>query len=262
MGAMGRLCARIFLVLLPPSAVSLCLEDGVPEQNRRYLSDTAASADESRTPIRMVMYDWGSAEMASTLTHILVTEHFGYHAVMNQQRTLGSFDGVLELAGCTTEDCSQRYAESHIAMECWMSEIPFQFARFAAEHPDKVPFDLGSIGYFGENSLSVRGAVRDDAYFTSGLSLEFYKSYNTTLHHPKLFFDSITDLDINDFAPCNTTGNNFANDVEMRAYGRWTGDWDGLEETESGYIAKCSDGSAGKSDVFGLEEIPILNKRL
>ena len=44
-------------------------------------------------------------------------------------------------------------------------------------------------------------------------------------------------MDHSRFSPCNTTGNEFANDVEMRLYRQWTDDWEGVVETEAGLLS-------------------------
>ena len=35
--------------------------------------------------------------------------------------------------------------------------------------------------YIGSDTLYVKGPGRDEAYYTTGLALDFYKSYNTSL---------------------------------------------------------------------------------
>ncbi|CAE7193754.1 unnamed protein product [Symbiodinium natans] len=185
----------------------LCLTDGIARDSRRFIPDPDNTSHlGAETPIRLVLFDWPSAAVASTLAAIFI-------------RALG-----------------------HVAMDCWMSEILFNFEQFVLANPDVAPIDLGSIGYSGENALAVRGSVREAAYASSGLALEFYRSYNVSAHDAAAYFDRISDLKLSHFHPCNTSSNEFANDVEMRLYGKWTGDWAGVVETDSGYIANCPDG--------------------
>ena len=61
--------------------------------------------------------------------------------------------------------------------------------------------------------------VREAAYASSGLALEFYRSYNVSAHDAAAYFDRISDLKLSHFHPCNTSSNEFANDVEMRFLG-------------------------------------------
>ena len=44
----------------------------------------------------MAVLDWASAITASTVTHILITEYVGYHAVLNEVRTPSTLDSVIE----------------------------------------------------------------------------------------------------------------------------------------------------------------------
>ncbi|CAE7946076.1 unnamed protein product, partial [Symbiodinium sp. KB8] len=95
-----------------------------------------------------------------------------------------------------------------------------------------------------------------EAYYTSGLALDFYKSYNTSLqrgfigHDPARFFSKVTELDTAAFAPCNSSEHEFTNDAQMRLYREWTGDEDGVRETGAGFMANCVDGYFWPSPVF------------
>ena len=65
----------------------------------------------------MVVYDWISAEVASELTGILLSEVLGYNVTMNTERATESVAGSLQLAGCVSQDCSERLPRSHVAMD-------------------------------------------------------------------------------------------------------------------------------------------------
>lgn len=106
-----------------------------------------------------------------------------------------------------------------------------------------APEDLGSMGYDGDHNLFVKGTIRDEAYRDSGLSLDFYKSYNTTFHSPQEYFGKLSDLNPQDFFLCDADGLEFSNALRMSDYIRWTGDLDGVTKLANGqYMARCPDG--------------------
>eukprot|EP00439_Symbiodinium_sp_Y106_P020626 s5243_g2.t1 len=194
--------ARPWAVLLLKAVLlvsaELCLPDGIPASDRRYLQEPVEGPDGvEATALRMVVYDWPSAEVATEVTAILLSEALGYHVEINPQKTTGSVESALQLAGCVSFDCLERQRRSH---------------------------EFRLHGY------------------TTGLALDFYKSYNTSLHDPAKFFSRVSDLDTASFAPCNSSEHEFTNDAQMRLYRNWTGDGDGVLETAAGVMANCADG--------------------
>ena len=175
--------ARPWLALLTGVmlvSAELCLPDGIPRTSREYIQDPLNSPEGSA--IRMVVYDWAAAEVATELTAILLSEVLGYHVEVSSERTTGSVASALQLAGCVSFDCSEKQPRSHVAMDTWVAGMPGELADFERTHPELAAKSMGSMGYSGQDTLYVKGSVRDEAYYTSGLALEFYKSYNTSLH--------------------------------------------------------------------------------
>eukprot|EP00438_Fugacium_kawagutii_P016308 Skav222790 [mRNA] locus=scaffold1419:13588:16988:+ [translate_table: standard] len=248
----GLAALAIFAGCWHSSAAQTCLPDSIAWSKRFYLNESSST----QTPIRLVVYDWASADVATTLSQILIAEVIGYHVVQDDTRTVSIFDGILKLAGCTSEDCSQTQTKSHVAVETWLAEAITLFRQFQksilsalpsrstlAGNAAIAPEDLGSMGYDGDHNLFVKGTIRDDAYRDSGLSLDFYKSYNTTFHSPQDYFGKLSDLNPQDFFLCATEGLEFSNALRMRDYIRWTGDLDGVTKLANGqYMARCPDG--------------------
>eukprot|EP00439_Symbiodinium_sp_Y106_P023885 s6647_g2.t3 len=218
----------------------LCLPDGIPERSWQNIQEEdLASVGLRETAIRMVVYDWISAEVASELTGILLSEVLGYNVTINTERATESVSGSLQLAGCISQDCSERRPRSHVAMDTWLWGTPGEFASLETTRPSLAPRRLGSMGWTGQESLYVKGS--EEAYHTGGLSLDFYRSYNTSQHQAAKFFSRVADLDTAQFVPCNSSNYESASDYQMRTYAEVTGDTDGVVETPTGYIANCPD---------------------
>ena len=102
----------IFAGLWSFSRANSCLRDRIPESQRHYLFENSSLKGESTpTPIRLVVYDWASADVASTLVEILIGEVLGYHVVQDATKTVSIFDG-------------------HVAVETWLAEAITLFQNF------------------------------------------------------------------------------------------------------------------------------------
>ena len=220
------------------SDASMCLSDGVPETSRRYIKD---STDDD-VPIRISALDWDSALMASTLVRIFINEVLGYHAVIVPDRIITSALAFPALAGCVDFDCTERRAQSHVALDVWITGRSAVLQEFDEKNPGLFPEELGSMGYPGHNALCLSRAVRDAGYGAVGLALEFYTSYNLSYHQPYVFFDPLSELQVEDFLPCNTSFTKWTRQVHLEAYLRWTGDAGGVSNSSGQLQAHCPDG--------------------
>ena len=125
------LALHIFAGQCSFSTANSCLIDSIPTSQRRYLIENASlGADSVATPIRLVAYDWASADVATTMVEILIGEVLGYHVVQDESKTVSIFDGILKLAGCTSADCSSEQAKSHVAVETWLAEAITLYQNF------------------------------------------------------------------------------------------------------------------------------------
>lgn len=89
----------LLTLAFPVLSREACLRDSVSESARLYLYENSSSGQSHKEPIRMVVYDWASADVATTLAQILISEVLGYHVVQDSSKTVSIFDGVLKLAG-------------------------------------------------------------------------------------------------------------------------------------------------------------------
>lgn len=98
----------------------------------------------------------------------------------------------------------------------------------------------GSMGYGGEESIYVTEATFQRAFSDVGLSLDFYRSYNTSHHDPKRYFDSMQDVPESELTSCNET--HMSNPQRMGYYFQFSGDTEGVVQKPNGdVVAKCLD---------------------
>ena len=106
--------------------------------------------------------------------------------------------------------------------------------------PDTAPVLLGNIGYNGWSSYYVPSSVLSEAYGAEGLSLDFYREYNTSWNDPWQYFTSPVSINKSRLLPCSQTTLVRSSDM-MTLYPELTGDNEGVESTDDGIVAKCFD---------------------
>ena len=213
-----------------------CLETAVPEFERSYIKDVTGEDVE----IDLVASDWPASEFATALAKVLIEETLGYKAKIKEKRAFSGLEAVLALTGCDDMVCSSpSHDRSDVALEIWLGGYG-DYDAFGLRHPDKLPEDLGSIGYAGEEVMFVSSKLTEQAYEESGQSLNWYRSYNASLSSVKKYFASLSDLPLEDFAFCNDSATIWTELNFMNDYARWSGDTEGLA-----YTAKC-DGGGGR----------------
>ncbi|CAK8995298.1 unnamed protein product [Durusdinium trenchii] len=222
----------------------LCLEDGVPESQRKYIQD-GAGID---IPIGIFESNWASSWLLNKLTEMLVQEVMGYHAKVDPRMGANGASCFYALPGCMDFDnkivaekqCGINETTLHISVDSWVGSYASAMDQFNKEFPRIASVDLGSMGYAGEESMYVSQAILNDAYGDSGLALDFYKSYNTTHHNPRKYFDSIHDVDLSELEMCNET--DMSNPSRIGDYAKYSGDYDGVVSQADGtFVAKCTD---------------------
>eukprot|EP00913_Durusdinium_trenchii_P019249 g18091.t1 len=87
------LCA--VLVFAFNANAETCLPNGIPEQNRLYVSNATGQP----SPIRFVAYNWDSARVINHVAEILVSEVLGFHVLRDPGIFFWATDGILKLAG-------------------------------------------------------------------------------------------------------------------------------------------------------------------
>ena len=125
-------------------AQELCLSDGIPASDRRFVVNSAGEDSH----IRMSIFSWTSAELVSSIAQLLIEEVLGYH--VSTETSSGALEGVntlLRLSGCSDLECSSTSEElSDVALEFWLENSAEEFSRLKVSSPSRAPEDLGSIG--------------------------------------------------------------------------------------------------------------------
>ena len=116
------------------------------------------------------------------------------------------------MAGCKTPNDGEdrgcgpapKQTYFHVGMEGWTGSNPTYWDAIQRDFPATAPVKLGLIGYDGISGQHIMSEVLQRAE-AEGLYLEFYRSYNVSLHHPGLYFDRITKVNTSDLKPCEQT---------------------------------------------------------
>lgn len=234
---------RIFACLADISVLSaetLCFPDSIPSSSRRYIENAVGEP----VPIRIGSFGWNLAIQVSALTDLIISEKLGYHVAPVESLGFPSFqDLILRLAGCASTECNETADAVDIVVDAFPGDA-VTLESFRASHPERVPEDMGGMGYIFTWGIYFKGSIRDAAFSEAALPLEYYRNYNTSINRPQRFFNSLADLDFKYFIPCNDStsyGDDFTNTIFWANYVRWTGDTDGVIETSDGYVAKCPD---------------------
>ena len=117
------------------------------------------------------------------------------------------------MAGCKTPtDGKDRGCEPapkqtyfHVGMEGWSLVNPIPWDTLRRDLPATAPVNLGHIDYDGISGEYTFSAALHRAYEAEGLYLEFYRSYNVSVHNPGLYFDRISAVNTSDLKPCAET---------------------------------------------------------
>jgi len=227
----------------PYTAGADCLADAIPESNRKYIRDDAGNS----LPIGVVVCNWQSSFLLGDMIKIFLEEVLGYHAQIDPTLCQVGSHPIFALGGCTNFDndelrsCGQE-SKIHVGLDAWVGSYANEQETFAKDYPDLAAVDLGSMGYDGEESIYVSKAAIDSAYADVGLALDFYKSYNASVHNPSKYFDKMSDVNPMELTLCSE--NAFTSSTSrMNLYVQFSGDSDGMtQQADGSYVAKCPDG--------------------
>lgn len=224
-------------------AESTCLQTAIQPSERKYIKNDQGA----NMSIGLLEGGWPSAGLLTEMLRLLIGEALGFHVHINDQKGVNSLSPIFALAGCLNFDdpqdkrCGEAETKIHISMEVWIGSYLKEYAEFGQENPNTVPRELGSMGYVGDETIYVSQAVREAAYRDSGLALEYFASYNTSYHNPKQYFDDLLDIPTSELRPCNSSGSDFNNPQRMGLYRTHSGDYDGMDQQGSDYVARCFD---------------------
>lgn len=217
------------------------LPSSLPAEVRRNVTVDGVSM-----PFGIRLFDWPSALIAGKIIAIVAQEVLGLHTVVLEAKS--SCVQVLGMiAGCANDfrsTCDLRPAStSHAAIETWEAEVGAYRAPLAAFLGDRMPMDLGSLGYGGYEAVFLPTSVYDAAQ-AQGLHLEYYSSYNSSWHSPSRFFDRYSDISTEGLLPCSET--RFHTKSVAQGHLDLTGDTGGVEEVNGTLVCRCLGGPSGR----------------
>ena len=218
----------VLLAFLAVTGAELCLPEGIPESERVYLDGNQS--------IHIKTFIWRSAIATSKVADIIISEVLGYHTAVDQD-SIPLFSDAIATFACSDMDCQTRHGKTDILLDAWLSDNPQKFADWQLAHPQIVE-DLGSMGYASTSGMFLRGSVLEHAREDSGLPLEYYKSYDLSFHQPYRYFDTLWDLNASELLGC-TAVPDFMDSARIKNFLDWTGDVEGVRETNGQYSAHC-----------------------
>ena len=145
--------------------------------------------DGSRHSVRIPYPAWASARIVGDIAYILLTEAMGYNAVLHELDTILDQDVVIYAAGCKDLFCNK--------YDVWNPEIHLTLetsnmgaSRLLSLPTDIRPVLLGLLSYdLFDQWYTWPQVVQAGIDSDSHLSLDYYRSYDSNLFDPSLFFD-------------------------------------------------------------------------
>lgn len=196
-------------------------------------------------PLGMWIGGWASSFINSEVARIILQEKIGFN-VRDMGIGYATVDGFYALTGCANpETIGDRGCDgvsvtyTHVNVEAWTGGYQPEWDALQIAYPDMAPINLGNMGYNGKTSFFFPSKVRDEAWETEGLNLDFFRGYNISWHDAAKYFDSPKAFDGATLRPCNETRLMITS--AMKFYAELTGDWDGVEIVGEEVYGKCFD---------------------
>lgn len=196
-------------------------------------------------PLGMWIGGWASSFINSEVARIILQEKIGFN-VRDMGIGYATVDGFYALTGCANpETIGDRGCDgvsvtyTHVNVEAWTGGYQPEWDALQIAYPDMAPINLGNMGYNGKTSFFFPSKVRDEAWETEGLNLDFFRGYNISWHDATKYFDSPKAFDGATLRPCNETRLMITS--AMKFYAELTGDWDGVEIVGEEVYGKCFD---------------------
>lgn len=233
---------RIFEMLLvalslgvsPASSMS-CLEDAIPAAERSNITMDGVSM-----PLGIWQNAWNSSQITSQMYGIIASEVLGLHV---EFATGPASELILgKLAGCAHQgfdivgDCGppRRF---HVSFENWLTDSPWTQQWLTELEPYGAPINLGSMGYEGKSGMFVLNGSLHAGLRDSGLSLDFYRSYNRAFFDPSQYTAKVSEVDLTRLKGCDSIEQGYPGIADL--YLNITGDDEGVLEAPSGKTLSC-----------------------
>jgi len=134
--------------------------------------------------IGILLPPWSSAWYTSAIFEIVISEKLGWNVEVDTAPISSSLEGMYNIMGCTTPSdganrgCDQRNIKNRLMFESWHLGFPSAVQDLAEKYPAEMVIDAGSMGFDGAAGQYVSQTFLDAAWNTTGIALEYYKSYD------------------------------------------------------------------------------------
>lgn len=212
-----------------------CLPDAIPAAERINITMDGVSM-----PLGIWQNAWDSSVIISQMYGIIASEVLGLHV---EFATGPASELILgKLAGCAHQgfeivgDCGppRRF---HVSFENWLTDSPWTQQWLTELEPYGAPINLGSIGYEGKNGMFVLNGSLHAGLQDSGLSLDFYRSYNLAFFDPSQYTAKVSEVDLALLKGCDSIELGYPGIADL--YLKITGDDEGVLEAPSGKTLSC-----------------------
>ena len=217
------------------SSSMTCLQDAIPVAERINITMDGVSM-----PLGIWQNAWDSSKIISQMYGIIASEVLGLHV---EFATGPASELILgKLAGCAHQgfdivgDCGppRRF---HVSFENWLTDSPWTQQWLTELEPYGAPINLGSIGYDGKSGMFVLNGSLHAGLRDSGLSLDFYRSYNLAFFDPSQYTAKVSEVDLALLKGCDSIELGYPGIAEL--YSEITGDDEGVLEAPSGKTLSC-----------------------
>jgi len=178
-----------------------CFSDAIVASQRKNIF-----FDGEEMPVGLWECRWASSLITSSLWQILTEEKLGFNVTSDgasSSRTV-----IYKLAGCShiagtntiTGNCgSTRYM--HFSFENWEGYHDYLEEAFKT-FGDKVPRNLGNLGFQGYEGMYVLDGSLQAALNQSGVGLDFYRFYNTDFFDPARYTAKVSNVSLDRLLTC------------------------------------------------------------
>jgi len=127
---------------------------------------------------------WSSVQYTSAVFEILISEKLGWNVDVDTAAPSSSLSGMYNIMGCATPEdntnrrCDNRTIKNRLMFESWHLGYPTAVQDLSEKYKAEMVLDAGTMGFSGAAGQYVPQTPLETAWNTTGLALEYYKSYD------------------------------------------------------------------------------------
>ncbi|CAE7337327.1 RPS6 [Symbiodinium natans] len=213
-----------------------CFQDAIPDEDRFNIS-----LDGLSMPLGIWQNAWDSSGIVSNIYGILASEKLGFKIYSEtgpaSELILGKLAGCDHAGFAITGNCGppRRF---HVSFENWLTGSPWNQQWLVDLVPYGSPVDLGSMGYEGKSGMFALGGSMDAALEDSGLSLDFFRSFNASWYDPSKYTAPLAGVSQSRLKTCATSAEVGYPGIAA-LYLAKTGDAGGVQDVNGATLLSC-----------------------